>query len=100
MSTKDDVFSILREKLPYLIDEFGIKRIGVFGSYSTGIPNSNSDVDLVAEFEKPIGFKFMEFSEYIEKLLDKKTDILTPEGIKAIRNKKIADEIKRTVIYV
>jgi len=100
MLTKDDIIKILREKLPYLNSEFGVRRIGLFGSYSVGNPNENSDVDIIAEFYKPIGFRFVEFSEYIEQLLDKKTDILTPAGINAIRNKQIADEIERTIAYV
>jgi len=100
MLTKDDIIKVLREKLPYLNSEFGVRRIGLFGSYSVGNPNENSDLDIIAEFEKPIGFRFVEFAEYIEQLFDKKTDILTPAGVNAIRNKQIADEIERTIVYV
>ena len=100
MLTKTDILKILKEKLPYLNTEFGVRRIGLFGSYSTGNPDENSDVDIIAEFEKPIGFRFIEFAEYIEKLFDRKADILTPAGINAIRNKQVADEIKRTIVYV
>lgn len=100
MLTKDGIIKILREKLPYLNSEFGVHRIGIFGSYSVGNPDENSDIDIIVEFEKPIGFRFVEFAEYMEQLLDKKTDILTPAGIDAIRNKQIANEIERTIVYV
>ena len=92
MQTKDDIVKILREKLPYLNSEFGVRRIGLFGSYAVGKPNENSDVDIIAEFDKPIGFRIVEFAEYIEQL--------TPAGINSIRNKQIADEIERTIVYV
>ena len=59
-----------------------------------------SDIDIVVEFEKPIGFKFFEFAEYIEKLLGRKVEILTSEGIKGIRIKEVAVEIKRSLLYV
>ena len=100
MLTKTEILKILKEKLPYLNTEFGVRRIGLFGSYSTGNPDENSDVDIIAEFEKPIGFRFIEFAEYIEKLFDRKADILTPAGLNSIRNKQVADEIKRTIVYV
>jgi len=45
----------------------------------------------IMEFEKPIGLKFFELSEHIEKVLGKKVDILTPAGIKSIRVKKVAE---------
>ncbi len=59
-----------------------------------------SDIDIIAEFEKPIGLKFLEFSEFIENLFDKKTDIVTSGGIQGIRHKRIAAEINETIIYV
>jgi predicted nucleotidyltransferase len=42
----------------------------------------------------------MEFSEYLENALQLKVDILTPEGISNIKNKKVAREIKDSLIYV
>jgi len=80
--------------------EYGVKRIGLFGSYSKNEQTKNSDIDIIAEFEKPIGLKFIEFTEYLEKVLGIKTDVLTPEGIKGITVKRISDDIKKSVIYV
>ena len=100
MLTRDDIISMLRERLPYLNSEFGVKRIGLFGSFSDGEPDEKSDVDIIAEFEKPIGLKFIELSEYLEQLFGRKTDVLTPAGIEGIRNKEIAKEIERTIVYV
>lgn len=48
-------------------------------------------MDIVVEFEKPIGLKFIELSDYIEKVLGKKVDILTPAGINGIRVKKVVE---------
>ena len=36
----------------------------------------------------------------IEKLLGKKVDVLTPAGIKSIRIKKVANNIKNSIKYV
>jgi len=100
MSTKVEIMTTLKKELPYLRDIFGVKRIGIFGSSAKGIQIEDSDVDLIVEFEKPIGLKFIELSDYIEKILGKKVDILTPAGIQSIRVKKIADDIKKSIVYI
>jgi len=100
MLTQKEVIEILREKQLYLGDNFGVKRIGLFGSFSKGIAEEGSDIDILVEFRKPIGLKFMEFANYIEELLGRKVDILTLEGLSSIRIKKVGEDIKRSVSYV
>ena len=100
MLDREKITEILREKLPYLVSEYGIRRIGLFGSYAKGKQTENSDVDIVAEFERPIGLRFVEFAEYLEKILGKKTDVLTPEGVKGITVRRIAGDIEKSIIYV
>lgn len=65
---RDQVITLLRQHLPSLAAQYGVKRIGLFGSFVKGLPDSSSDVDLVVEFERPIGFKFVELAEYLELL--------------------------------
>jgi len=94
------VIEIIRRELPYLMEHFGVKRIGLFGSFARGNPRRGSDVDILVEFERPIGLKFMEFADYLEQVLGRKVDILTPAGIQSIRIKRIAQEIKESMVYV
>ena len=98
--TREKIIEILRKELPYLVSEYGVKRIGLFGSYAKGTPAEDSDIDILVEFEKPIGLKFMEFAEYLEGLLDTRVDILTPTGIESIRIDKVARDITGSIVYV
>jgi predicted nucleotidyltransferase len=82
------------------MEHFGVKRIGFFGSFARETPRSDSDVDILVEFERPIGFKFMEFADHLEQVLGRKVDILTPAGLQSIRIKRIAQEIEESVVYV
>ena len=100
MLTREKITSLLRENYPYLISEYGVKRIGLFGSYAKGIPREASDIDLVVEFERHLGFKFIEFNEYLEQLLGKRVEVLTPAGIQGIRLAHIAREIEASIAYV
>lgn len=97
---KKDVIKILRRELPYLRNNYRIKRLGIFGSFAKQKQNARSDIDIIVEFESPIGLDFMELAEYIEKLLGKKVDIITSEGVKSIRVREVAEDIKRSVLYV
>lgn len=100
MLTRDDITTILSNHYSYLADEYGVKRIGLFGSYARNSPTYASDIDLVIEFDHPIGFRFMELSDYLENLLGKKVDILTPAGIANIRLAHVAQRIKEGIVYV
>jgi len=98
--SNEEITEIIRRELPYLTEHFGVKRIGLFGSFARGVPRSDSDVDILVEFDRPIGLKFMDFAEHLEHVLDRKVDILTPAGLQSIRVRRIAQEIEEGVVYV
>ena len=87
MSYLDEVIGKIKSQYPFLSSEFGIKRIGVFGSVAKKADRDQSDIDLVVEFDRPIGLKFMSLAEYMEKLFGRKVDILAKDGIRNIRLK-------------
>lgn len=98
--TREKVVEILRKELPHFVSEYGVKRIGLFGSYAKGAPTKGSDIDILVEFERPIGLKFIEFAGYLERLLGRSIDILTPVGIESIRVERVARDIKESIVYV
>lgn len=100
MLSKEQVKELLREKHPYLAAEYGVKWIGIFSSYAKGVPSETSDVDIIVEFERPIGFKFVELVEYLERLLGKRVDVLTPAGLQGIRVSLVAQDIAESIVYV
>ena len=81
-----DVNGILK-KIEEKIDVircYGVKRIGVFGSYASGKQKPDSDIDVLVEFEK--GKKtfdnYMELKFFLEGLLKSKVDLVIYESIK------------------
>jgi hypothetical protein len=100
MNTREQITKSLQENREYLRTEFGVEKIGLFGSYGKGTADSRSDIDLVIEFARPIGFRFVTLAEYLEKMLGAPVDILTPEGVSGIRVPRVAAEIQETVAYV
>jgi len=100
MSPQQKVIKVLRREIPYLKENYGVKKIALFGSFAKGGHTGASDIDIVVEFIRPIGLRFMDLAEYLEKRLGRKTDILTADGLKSIRIKKVAQDIKRSLLYV
>jgi len=100
MLSTEKVIELLQEKHAYLAAEFGVSKIGLFGSYAKGQSSATSDVDLFVEFERPIGFRFIELVDYLENLLGQKVDVLTSAGIQNIRIERIARSISQSIVYV
>lgn len=99
--TREIISEILQEKSEYLASEYGVKKIGLFGSYAKGTyTESTSDIDIVVEFDRPIGFKFMELADYLEDILGKPVDLLTENALDSIRYPRIAQSIRESIIYV
>jgi len=100
MESRRDLVEKLRKQLPVLRRRFGLKRMALFGSYGRDEAGKESDVDLLVEFERPVGLKFTELAEYLEEVLDKKVDLLTPVGLKSIRAKETKQSIEKEATYV
>ena len=57
--------ALLQHKIE-LTEKFRVKTIGVFGSYVRGEQKKSSDVDILVEFEEPVGlFEFMKLENYL-----------------------------------
>jgi len=97
--TQKTIVAALNGKRAYMHEQFGVKKLALFGSFAAGTAGKSSDVDLMVEFDRPIGLKFMRLAEYLEKLLGRKVDVLTPDGLKGIRAKTAADSIRKGLKY-
>jgi hypothetical protein len=97
---KEQIVDILKREATHLHNAYGVKRIALFGSFACDNANDKSDVDLIIEFDRPVGFRFFALSDYLEKVLGRKVDILTPDTLTGIRVPSVAENIKGTMFYV
>jgi predicted nucleotidyltransferase len=77
-----EIRTIIRKNCVSL-KNFGVKEIGIFGSYVRGEAREDSDIDFLVVFEegKKTFDNFMELHEFLESLYNKKIELLTPESI-------------------
>jgi len=78
------------------IERFGVKRIGLFGSFIKGRQNEKSDVDLLVEFirGKKNFRNFINLAFFLEDLLRRKVELVTPESLSPYLKPYITKEIK------
>jgi predicted nucleotidyltransferase len=85
---------IVKENKIVLTKQFKVKEIGIFGSVVRGEDKETSDVDILVEFEEPIGlFKFLELEEYLSGLIGRKVDLVSKKALKPRIGKHILKEV-------
>ncbi len=92
---RDDIISFISIHKAEFEQKFGIKRIGLFGSYARGDVREGSDIDIVVELEKPDLFFMIGVKQAIEEALEKKVDIIR---LRDKMNRFLRQRIERDVI--
>lgn len=93
MDFKQIKITLVKEK-PLLEKKFHVKTIGIFGSYAREEQTENSDIDILVEFSKPVGWEFVDLKEHLEKLYGKQVDLVTVKALKPQIKKNILSETK------
>lgn len=92
----NDLFTIqdkLRQIKPQLSEKYHVNSICLFGSVVRTDFKPESDVDIMVDFSQPIGIEFIDLADDLEKLLDRKVDLVSKAGIKPQYYQAIESEI-------
>ena len=94
--TLDKIKSTLKRYEKELKKKFGVKKMGVFGSYVKGEQKRSSDIDILIEFYPETDMdliKFVEIEEYLSNLLGTKVDLVMKSALKPRIGKRILEEV-------
>jgi hypothetical protein len=99
VTTKDDLIKRILEQREQL-SSLGVKSIGLFGSFVRGDQTSSSDIDILVEFtpEKHTFDNFMDVSFLLEETLERKVEVVTPEGLSPHIGPHILKEVERVPV--
>lgn len=99
VQTKQDILNVLHENQAR-IRALGVRRLGLFGSFVQSRQRSESDVDLLVEFEP--GQKsfdhFMQLSFLLEDLLQRRVELVTPEALSPHIGPHILSEVEHAAL--
>ncbi len=97
MKTLPEIERILRDQKPILREKFKVREIGIFGSVVRGEQKETSDLDLLVEFEEPIGLiKYVNLQNYLSDRVGSQVDLIVKSGL----NPRIGKHVLKEVIYV
>jgi len=83
------------KKIVKILKKNDIKRAGIFGSYARGEQKKTSDIDILVELGKPMGFDFFGLNQELEDKVGKQVHLVTYKYLSPyIKEYALADEIK------
>jgi predicted nucleotidyltransferase len=91
--TSQNIINLLKFHKDALI-KYGVKRIGLFGSYVRGDQRKNSDIDFLVEFDKPVFENFMDLAFYLENLFGRKVELITNGNLSPYIQPYVEKEVK------
>ena len=96
MEQLSEIKQILQQLKPELSRRFHVQSLGLFGSVVRDDFSPSSDIDIIVDFDRPVGIEFIDLAQYIEQRLRKKVDLVSRRGVKD----KYFKAIEREIVYV
>jgi predicted nucleotidyltransferase len=92
---KERIVKDLRTRRNELASRFGVKRIGLFGSYVRGEAVEASDIDFLVEFDTPTFDHYMDLKFFLEELFGVSVDLVSSDAVKP----RLKPYIDRDITY-
>jgi predicted nucleotidyltransferase len=95
--TRDQVLQRLAETRAELAN-LGVRSLDLFGSVARGEAGADSDVDLLVEFDQPIGlFHFFRVQRRLEEILGCRVDLVMRDAVKRqLRDRIFSEAVRAT----
>lgn len=96
MRTLSELREILREQEPTLEEKYGVRVIGVFGSYVRNEQSPDSDLDVLIELDRPPKISLIglvELEQDLSDLLGIRVDIAIQKNLKKRIGQRILQEV-------
>ncbi len=95
VQTKERIFTLLQDH-QNRIRQFGVKRLGLFGSFVRQQQDAESDIDVLVEFEleRKTFDTFMQLAAFLEAVFERRVELVTPESLSPYVGPYILREIE------
>jgi len=96
---KQDILDYLKSNQEYYFKQYGIRFIGLFGSFARDEANEKSDIDILYKIEKGKKlsmFQYMKLIRQLEEIFHTKIDLVRDETIKP----RLKNYIQKDICYV
>lgn len=95
VQTKEFVMRLIREHESD-IKTFGVRRLGVFGSFARNQQGKDSDVDILVEFEsgRKTFDNFIHLAFFLEDIFKRRVELVTPDALSPYIGPYIMKEVE------
>uniref|UniRef100_A0A7C4MS34 Nucleotidyltransferase n=1 Tax=Desulfatirhabdium butyrativorans TaxID=340467 RepID=A0A7C4MS34_9BACT len=92
---KKQIVDIIRSHKPEMEARYGVRRLGLFGSYVRESQRHRSDIDILVSFDRDVDlFDFLDLREYLESKLHHRVDLVMESALKPAIGKHILTEVE------
>jgi uncharacterized protein len=92
---KEQILNTIRSNKAEMEALYGVKRLGLFGSYVREKQRKKSDIDILVAFSRDIDlFDFLDLRKYLETRLHSKVDLVMESALKPAIGKRILSEVE------
>jgi len=92
---KQEIISIIKKSKREMKALYGVRKVGLFGSYVREQQRKSSDIDILVSFSRDIDlFDFIDLREFLEKQLHHKVDLVMESALKPAIGKRILSEVE------
>ena len=95
ISTRDEVVTKIKANRRAL-ERYGVKSLALFGSAARNKMQKGSDIDVLVQFDKSTWANYIGLKFYLQDLLGRKVDLVTPKAIKPAT----LPSIEKDLLYV
>lgn len=93
-----EIVGIIREHYPAIQQKYNIAEISIVGSYARQEQTDKSDLDILVEFNEPIGWEVVDLKDDLEKICGIQVDLILKAGV--IQRKQVYAGILEDAVYV
>lgn len=92
--TPEQLLQLLTSLIPTLRERFGVRSLGVFGSWARSDARPDSDVDILVEFETTTFRRYMGLKFHLEDLLGRRVDLVTRAALRPRLREQVLSEVR------
>ena len=87
----------IAKKVEPVFKKYGVKYAALYGSHARGEARADSDVDILVEYGRPLGFEYFDMRHELKKHLGREVDVITEESMNEFLRPYIVPDL--TPIY-
>lgn len=89
----EQIVPILQTLKPYLHERWGITELAIFGSVARHDSKADSDIDILFDYDRPLGLEVVTFGDFLEEKLQHQVDLLSKKAVRPKVWEFIRDEM-------